>query len=238
MLNTVNHFLNSSAFPEASFTTSIDPNESVECEVNCLSDFEDDDDDDLIEITSRGSMTPDSLASPDSLSLADDQGTSVFSSGSTAGNEDFLSSIQQRLEGLTPNVPVESTPDKDLVTLGEVTVTSPSLDFSLISLDSEHVSGLSLEQTPRLQPAAIPLETYLDHIEETPHDAAIRTYTPDGETIGGTLSGSSSYVRLPHSSTFQEVYIGKLNRPLIPGDCGSWVRDAVSGKLYGHVHCR
>lgn len=34
---------------------------------------------------------------------------------------------------------------------------------------------------------------------------------------------------------FQEVYIAMLNRPLVPGDCRSWVKHAVTGKLFSHI---
>ncbi|KAH8648128.1 hypothetical protein BGZ61DRAFT_376503, partial [Ilyonectria robusta] len=51
----------------------------------------------------------------------------------------------------------------------------------------------------------------------------------------GTLSGTPTFFRLPGCREFQEIYLAKLNRPLVVGDCGSWVRDAVTGKLFGHV---
>ncbi|KAH8909321.1 hypothetical protein BR93DRAFT_863901, partial [Coniochaeta sp. PMI_546] len=109
-----------------------------------------------------------------------------------------------------------------------------TMDFALVELDSTFKSALSTEGQAALS-RAMPLENYREHIEEAPRDAAIRTITPTGGTIAGTLSGAPSFIRLPVRKVFQEVYVGKLNRPLVPGDCGSWIRDAVTGKLYGHV---
>ncbi|KAK0754949.1 hypothetical protein B0T18DRAFT_425247 [Schizothecium vesticola] len=86
----------------------------------------------------------------------------------------------------------------------------------------------------KLRREALPLESYHHYIETAPSDTAIKTSTPNG-IIRGTLSGTPSFVRLPGSKIFQEVYTAMLNRPLVPGDCGSWVKNAITGKLFGHV---
>ncbi len=51
----------------------------------------------------------------------------------------------------------------------------------------------------------------------------------------GILNGTPSYTRLPNSTTFQKVYTVQLDGPLVKGDCGSWVIDAESRGLYGHI---
>ncbi|KAK0718501.1 hypothetical protein B0T26DRAFT_599936, partial [Lasiosphaeria miniovina] len=73
----------------------------------------------------------------------------------------------------------------------------------------------------------------LEHVETAPSDTNITALTPNG-AIDGMLSGTPSFVRLPGSKMFSQVYTAKLDRPLVPGDCGSWVRNAVTKKLFGH----
>lgn len=51
----------------------------------------------------------------------------------------------------------------------------------------------------------------------------------------GSLRGTLSLYRPPGSQTFQEVYFAKFDRPFTTGDCGSWVVNAATGKLIGHV---
>jgi peptide-N4-(N-acetyl-beta-glucosaminyl)asparagine amidase len=67
-----------------------------------------------------------------------------------------------------------------------------------------------------------------------PKDARILSATSRG-TITGTMSGTSLYVRIPRSSLFQEVFNVHFDARLDVGDCGSWVIDAESGDLYGHI---
>lgn len=67
-----------------------------------------------------------------------------------------------------------------------------------------------------------------------PKDARVLGIVPRG-TIAGSLSGTSMYTRLPHATEFQEVYHVLLDGPVQDGDCGSWVIDAESGDLFGHV---
>ena len=49
------------------------------------------------------------------------------------------------------------------------------------------------------------------------------------------MKGFSSYCRFPSASEFQEVFTAQLNEPLVAGDCGSWVYNTQTNKLFGHV---
>ncbi|KAF2804179.1 uncharacterized protein BDZ99DRAFT_348118, partial [Mytilinidion resinicola] len=53
--------------------------------------------------------------------------------------------------------------------------------------------------------------------------------------IAGRMSGTPSFMRLPGSTLCQEVYTIHLAGPVANGDCGSWVMNADSGDLYGHI---
>ncbi|KAF4948155.1 hypothetical protein FGADI_9850 [Fusarium gaditjirri] len=71
-------------------------------------------------------------------------------------------------------------------------------------------------------------------VTDGPKDVKILSSTSRG-TFTGVMSGTPLYARLPKSILFQDVYNVLLDWPLEAGDCGSWVIDAESGDLYGHI---
>jgi peptide-N4-(N-acetyl-beta-glucosaminyl)asparagine amidase len=78
-------------------------------------------------------------------------------------------------------------------------------------------------------------EAKIQHvITDGPKDVKILGSTSRG-TLTGVMSGTPLYVRLPNSSLYQEVYNVVLDSRLEAGDCGSWIIDAESGDLYGHI---
>jgi hypothetical protein len=68
-----------------------------------------------------------------------------------------------------------------------------------------------------------------------PAGAAVVTQTTSGGRQTGTISGTTSDIRVPHGKSFQEVFSVKLDGALADGDCGSIVVDANTGELYGHI---
>lgn len=231
MALTVDHFLERTAIPASRVIASNSEEEDSdgECAITGLSDFDDESEDDFIEITSRGSLTPESVVSDDSNS--GDRGSSVFSSGSTINGEEFIAAVQARLGRLgqtqgTIHQAGRSEIPYDL--LGKVVQRSSELDYALIDIDPGIYDFADIKNN------TIDLDDD-SRVEKGPRDAVIRTTTPDGGTVGGMLSGTPSFVRLPHSKTYTEVYIARFSQPLVPGDCGSWVRDAITGNLFGHV---
>ncbi|KAF5665413.1 PNG1 with de-n-glycosylation function (n-glycanase) [Fusarium circinatum] len=71
-------------------------------------------------------------------------------------------------------------------------------------------------------------------VTDGPKDVKILSCTSRG-TLTGVMSGTPLYARLPNSSLYQEVYNVLLDSRLEAGDCGSWIIDAESGNLYGHI---
>ena len=56
-----------------------------------------------------------------------------------------------------------------------------------------------------------------------------------GEYMTGILSGAPIYCRSPNSTQFTMNLNAVFDLPLKVGDCGSWVVDAQTGNLYGHI---
>ncbi|KAK0636702.1 hypothetical protein B0T17DRAFT_87654 [Bombardia bombarda] len=239
MLHSINHFLEEVDRTRAVATLSqpAATKDSDECEMTGLSDFEEEEEDnELIEVTSRGSASPDlgDLETTSSESGSDDTSTSTFSTKGLRNHEMDVPALQSRLQALeSEHQEPTSMSDKPSVGIGEIVSTSVSLDSSFIQVDLGLAMATGIDVSELLS-AAIPLENYLEYIENAPKDAAIRISASSG-TISGILSGTPSFIRLPHSKTFQEVYVAKMSSPLVPGDCGSWVRNAPTGKLFGHV---
>lgn len=211
-------------------TTASDAGEDEdECEIMGLSDDEEEDEDELVAITSRGSASPVESGSEgdfDSLSASQTLDTAL----DTEGQDAHIPEFQSRLE--TPKTLTEAeTPRTNTpwTKVGHVALSSALLDSAFVQIDTSLGGDMA-----KLRYGALPLESYHHYTETAPSDTAIEIRTPNG-TIEGTLSGTPSFVRLPGSKIFQEVYIARLNRPLVPGDCGSWVKNAITGKIFGHV---
>lgn len=201
--------------------------------------------DDLIDITSRGSMTPQSDVS-DSADRDCDNGASIFSSGSTIDMTDHAAAVQTRLEALQIHQDTEPAPRGPFhplipqlglsqpLHLGKIAMSSPALDCAFIEAPDEALSSHGLDAT-RIRTSAISLQDFERHTEPEPRDAAVTTITRTGQLIWGTLSGTPTEVRLPHGRDFREVWTARMSSPLSLGDCGAVVRDAVSGRIFGHV---
>jgi hypothetical protein len=68
-----------------------------------------------------------------------------------------------------------------------------------------------------------------------PRDASILGITASSEPLKGTISGTPSYATTPGSRKIQELWTVRFEGSLTNGDCGSWVVDAQSGELFGHI---
>ncbi|RSL41836.1 hypothetical protein CEP54_015698 [Fusarium duplospermum] len=233
MLLTVNHFLEPT---QPSVTHSFMPSSEEdddsddEREITGLGDFDDEDEDHLIEITSQGSITPDFEISDVDGSRSGNDERSGISSESTMDVPNNITTIQERLERLEQNQPTThpvGAMKQQCTQAGKVILRSQELDYSLIEIDHSLMGLDDLDNTIELGDVS--------QIEPGCRDAAVKATTPEGGIVGGALSGTPSYVRLPQSKAYVEVYLARFNRPLVPGDCGSWVRDAVTGRPFGHV---
>ncbi|KAH7120443.1 hypothetical protein B0J13DRAFT_680698 [Dactylonectria estremocensis] len=233
MILTVDHFLERTQPAARSIVPLSDDDEDDDddCEITGHSDIDDESDNDLIDATSRGSATPESVASDMDGSESGGHGASLLASGSTFDAEEYMATVQARLERLDltqERVTHISGPKDACIRAGKVVQRSKELDYALIEVDPAVGSLCDVGHN------IIDLDDD-SRVEKDPRDAAVKTTTPGGGTVGGILSGTPSLVRLPHSKTYTEVYVARFDQPLVEGDCGSWVRDAVTGNLFGHV---
>lgn len=103
----------------------------------------------------------------------------------------------------------------------------PELDYALVKLqDQDAPTILTTDQIPEY----MKLED-LGGIAVRP----VVAYTASSGSVHGTFAPASSFMRTPGADRFQEIYHVILETPLVEGDCGAWVCDRETHKLYGHV---
>jgi peptide-N4-(N-acetyl-beta-glucosaminyl)asparagine amidase len=217
---------------------------------DCAFEFEIDEDNDtdeieeeLVEVTSRGSLTPELTASDHNDISGDD-----FSDISSQGHSAFYgSSIGDDLTFATMNTPtsVQISP----VNVGSLTITSlnvvgklfltsskgpqPNLDYGLFEVEKPDLTAIRKfmqEGNPENE------VTYPDCVATgRPKDVEVIAVTGSAGRLGGRLCGTPTYMRLAQSKSFQEVWTVRLNGRLAKGDCGSWIFDSKTGELYGHI---
>lgn len=240
MLHSVDYFLPTKQTEQEITMGIIFPSDTseVDAEVLGLSDDDEEDDNELAEITSHGSVSP---VTSDSGMLfgssfgSDDQEALLLSYGSLDGQDAHSSDFVSRLEILTGSEDQSlqtTTDEKCPERVGHVVLRLTVLDSAFVRIDAA-VDMSRIWQCLNPVPV-IPLESYQEHIETIPSDTAVKAFPPSG-TVDGILLGTPSFVRLPGSRVFQEVYVAKLDKPLSQGDSGSWIKNAITGKLLGHV---
>lgn len=71
-------------------------------------------------------------------------------------------------------------------------------------------------------------------VRSYPQDAHILAITSRG-VREGYLSGTPAYTSIEGDPSFQKVFNITLHGAVERGDCGTWIIDAESGDLYGHI---
>ncbi|KAK8044206.1 hypothetical protein PG993_004230 [Apiospora rasikravindrae] len=222
---TVGHILHSE-----STTDVIEPDKSDdECEVIGLdySDEDSDDEEGLIEFvdsTSLASGSPGALSDAASVSTFDTDEDAASSLSSRAHAEGAIGPVLDQSRAPAMNIGSEFTSQA-----GDIMFSSQALDYCVFSME---ISSHSQQPRPNTR---IDLEDLDASLEHRPRETQVSVFTKRAGDIRGAMKAHSSYCRFPSATNFQEVFTAKLDRPLVAGDCGSWVFDTQTGKLFGHV---
>ncbi len=149
------------------------------------------------------------------------------SDGSQDEPSSIVSNISQSMS------PTEKRAIKQTVRLSSVAISSgadpaTTLDYSLIEVfDANH-------QVPNPVHFGEKELSVSSIVTDGPRDTTVLAITSRG-VLPGRLSGTSMCTSMATVSTYQEVYYGVLDSPLEHGDCGSWIIDANTGDLFGHI---
>ncbi|KAI9147053.1 hypothetical protein HJFPF1_13084 [Paramyrothecium foliicola] len=235
MILTINHFLPGEIsagklFPQSHHSSN--SGDGSECEITGLEDNDDIGDiEGFVRVTSHVSRNPAPYMNvpdvPDVLGMdtpysCHDQFTNDRGHAPRASSEAFTRGAATAAPEST-----EGTPISFSLPVGEVIISSRTLDYSLIRLHPE--------ATQFKDEVPVMLDHKLSFVGTMAQETQIFVRTTSSGLITGLLSGSSICSRLPHSLVFQEVFKAVLEKPLAAGDCGSWVWDRRSRKLLGHI---
>ncbi|KAI8933247.1 hypothetical protein NX059_009878 [Plenodomus lindquistii] len=120
-----------------------------------------------------------------------------------------------------------------LAVVGRLCNYSVDQDWALVSIDAfTTTEGLS-DQVKSAEITSHVLA--FDHVAPLLDASPLVTRTGSNGKLEGELSGTSSYIRLPNSVTFQEVYPIRLDGMLSYGASGSVVMDKDEKITYGHL---
>ena len=109
---------------------------------------------------------------------------------------------------------------------------SPLLDYALIEITGHRVEAGNVSLLPESEDAPI-LEQNVPADIKGPSD--IIALTACKGSIKGRLTGIPSFGTAPNSTASQELWTIQLDGKLEKGDCGCWVVDAASGAVYGQI---
>lgn len=72
-------------------------------------------------------------------------------------------------------------------------------------------------------------------VEPSLRHVTVKTETACSGAIEGIFSASSRHLQLPRSGSFWEMYGARLVQSLASGDCGRWVRDGTTRRIFSRI---
>jgi hypothetical protein len=101
----------------------------------------------------------------------------------------------------------------------------PVLDYALLEISRSQLDKFSEDTLIKLSA----------QVKKVPRASKVVAVTASGGIMPGQLLATPSFMRPPHSQSCQKLWTVKLQGALAKGDCGSWILDAVTGDIYGHI---
>lgn len=128
--------------------------------------------------------------------------------------------------------PMKSDVEASPSTEHRIDAFSSSLDYALIKSTTFDPSSFGeagekddfFDKFDRVLPVPIGIQ-----------DSKVISYVASIGYLTGTLDATPSYIRMPYRAGFQKTYRVDFDGPISKGDSGSWVLDAETQGLYGHI---
>lgn len=203
---------------------------------------------DFIDSTSRGSLTPEraDYSSSDDLSTSVGAHTDISpsSTGKSVSREppgELNYNTDAADSGYGSAMPRDIASRKNKAYVGEILRPRqnrhrPTLDYALIEITRSHfiewgrVIADNRSILPTWRNPLVPFTT----IDFVPQNTQILAITGSGRILEGTISGTPTY-NTACSNKVHELWTIRLDGRLEEGDCGSWVVGVGSGVFYGHI---
>jgi len=142
----------------------------------------------------------------------------------------FLTTAAHVFSSVVTNTGISEQQSEQLVDVGKSVFLGTDdkgkgLDYALVEINRMAIGA------PRFVPK---LEFVRSQISNKPQVTKIRVTISLGSEVGGTLAGTPSFIRLPRTKGFQEVWTVRLDEPLERGCSGSMVTTSA-GNIIGHI---
>lgn len=140
------------------------------------------------------------------------------------------------VDGMPPHSERVELPDfhvpDDFGLVGQLALSSlegsyPELDYALVKLHDRNAST-------SVEPLCFPQHVRPEDLGDSTARPVV-VYAGSSGPVCGSIAPTSNFMRAPSAHRSQEVYYATFDTPLVNGDCGSWVYDQQTHKLYGHV---
>lgn len=113
-------------------------------------------------------------------------------------------------------------------------IASSDLDYALLRLENLHTQPVSTAAERQVASKAPPsIHGMLPDPENG--EISVTSNTASGGHMTGLMDGMPSPVYLPNNNKPRDLFEVQFDAPLEQGDCGSWVLDAETRALYGHI---
>ncbi|KAK7993733.1 hypothetical protein PG989_007114 [Apiospora arundinis] len=107
------------------------------------------------------------------------------------------------------------------------------LDYALVEVENHGSIARNTFKNPRDPRSFVTVNSLAEDTTGSPNRLAIIVTSQN--TLSGAMSETPSYARAPRDAQFRKMLRVFVDGRLEKGDCGSWVIDADTGDLYGHV---
>ncbi|KAN0099958.1 hypothetical protein V8E51_013733 [Hyaloscypha variabilis] len=230
------------AFESSPSEASDNVKDDFDCDIGEESEIEAEQD--FIDSTSRGSLSPERADYSSSDEFSTPMGTESDISPNSTGKSfsrvplgESNCNTDTADSGTGSVLPRRDTFENREVYMGNIlhprlNQNRPTLDYALIEITKP--SFLEYGHNI-LRSGSISLNLALSTtIESVSHNTKIIAITSSGRNLEGIISGTPTY-NTAESNKVHEFWTIKLNGRLEDGDCGSWVVSAGGGVFYGHI---
>jgi hypothetical protein len=114
--------------------------------------------------------------------------------------------------------------------------TRPELDYALLVLRNASAGSAieSLKDTEESGFLHLPKFSSRENLRHI-KIVDVHSTTASAGFLPGHIDCTATFFRSPYTSHYQEVYSVTFDKALAQGDCGSWVHNAYSRELHGHI---